>query len=380
MQQAEREAEEAELRKREAAKRERAEDSSELSTGSTEDDEGVLPLPGWFDLSDPQVNLVLPDLKLLHLLDRYDDENLRQSVLGRGGLPPKRLGSGLDVFGVAIGNVAVFLASDDPEAHRPTLDEFEGWMRKRGADDKTCLATRGALHVIRHGVQACITELDDLEEAVRTRLGLSPRGGAAGPSSSTAEPGASGAEQGPEPEKPGLCKAPRVRNNRYVTLPFLYDGTKERADDVALMHGLLMGKLDFAKVAKAKIYFSVWGNITALMRRARKGHAAVHAALDRLEAEYRIYRPIPSARGRNSILIHIGVHNRVLFAPALSPKRLWNLSMVRYLKAVKSGDASTSRQEAARLARHLQRVPDDDPDRPAMHAALAEIQMDCRET
>jgi hypothetical protein len=52
------------------------------------------------------------------------------------------------------------------------------------------------------------------------------------------------------------------------------------------------------------------------------------------------------------------VQNGVLFAPVLSPRKLWNLSMERYLRAAEQDDLETMAKELVRLARHHARLPE----------------------
>jgi hypothetical protein len=170
-----------------------------------------------------------------------------------------------------------------------------------------------------------------------------------------------------------FCEAPQARIPRWASLPMLVDGSLEGLIDTAVMYGLLMGKLDFAKAGKSKVYFTINRNLSQIAKWVHKRPDTVRTSLERLQAQHRIYMPIAPSRGRNGTLIHIGVQTHVLFAPVLTPQRLWNLSMERYWKAVEKKGASIMREEIGRLGRHLSRFADGDEDKARLATSLDEI-------
>ena len=349
----------------------------------TADEPSPPPLPDWFDKANPDVIRVLPDLQVLHLIDFYISSDLADDVFGRQGLRPSMLCKGLAPHDEAIQSVATFFCSTVGKYRmaKPTADDLEAWLRERGADDEACRASREALHVIRHGVKAKIGDLDDLVESILARENApvsanSPQDGRGSADEDKAESPLRRRRNNKMADEHAdhFCEVPAARVSRWARLPILYDGTEESLIDTLVMNALLIGKLDLADIAKKALYFTVTRNVSELAKRARKRSATVRQSLARLELQHRIYMPIPPRRGRNGTTIHIGVHSSVLFAPVLTPQRLWNLSVERYLKAVKAGDGATARQEADRLARHLDRIPDDDAERPKLRAIVDEIQ------
>lgn len=322
--------------------------------------------PAWFDTNDPAVARILPDLQVLFLTNIYGDDE--QGAFSYYGLEPSLLGGGLGPVTVAIQTLATFFRETLRDGRRhPTQGQLGSWLAEQGVDEEEHEAVFEVFDVVRFGVDAFIGDRGKLVAEICEREGqpLPPQLMKHG-STENAE------EDSPRPQ-PRPRKRDRMEDKypncfwelktpyvtRYCSLPYLLDGSTESLVDVLVAQALLWGRLDFAKAAKAKVYFSVTCNVSELAERTRKRPEAVKASLARLESQRRIHLPRPPQRGRNSIQILIGVQNGVLFAPVLSPMKLWNMSTERYLRAYEQRDPGTMAKELVRLTRHHRRLPED---------------------
>ena len=350
-----------------------AADSSTTNTSPSHDrpadgeaDQEPCKLPAWFDTNDPAVARILPDLQVLFLASIYGDDE--QGAFSYHGLEPSMLGGGLGPVTVAIQTLATFFRDTLRDGRRhPTQDQLGSWLAEQRVDEEEHEAVFEVFDVVRFGVEAFIGDLGQLVAEIYQRESrpLPPQLMKHDSTESTEQ-------DSPRPQ-PRPRQADRMEDKYpcyfwevktpYVTrccsLPYLLDGSKESLVDALVAQALLWGRLDFAMAAKAKVYFTVTCNVSELATRIRKRPAAVKTSLARLEEQYRIHVPNPPTRGRNSTKILIGVQNGVLFAPVLSPKKLWNLSTERYLRAYELSDPDTMAKELVRLTRHHRRLPDD---------------------
>ena len=84
--------------------------------------------------------------------------------------------------------------------------------------------------------------------------------------------------------------------------------------------------------------------------------------------------PRRSRGGRCGSTILIGVQKHILFAPVLTPQRLWNMSIRRCLDAIRMKRSDTAEFELSRLSDHLGRVPRDDPQLDNMQSLLVTLE------
>jgi hypothetical protein len=361
-------------------------------------------------LPDGVSEALLPDLQVLHLFMRYPD--LYETKAG-SMISPEMFGIVDGEVDGSVRNLAAFLLIKVPYELRDTEQRcneatFVRLLADAGLDEHTQVTGKAALRFVRDRVYTDLRHLPELIEIIEHKhceweathcrwpmcdapathqfdgdvVCLEHGLEVARSDRKSWDPTKNRLVTDPQTEATirreelraqGLCDSKPKKTTRFYTSTFLPDHI-----EAAVAHALLWGKVNFKVARNSAIFFPVSTSVGQLARVTQRAKRTVAAALDRLEAEHRIYRPREEKVGSRRTKVWIGVQQPggILFAPVLSPQHLWNMSMRQCRKAIADGGVSAARLGIERLRRHLARIPDDSEDKPWVSELLASLTSD----
>lgn len=165
----------------------------------------------------------------------------------------------------------------------------------------------------------------------------------------------------------------------YHCIEYLHDGTKEGATDW-LVASYLASLVNYKNLRTATLYVRVKTCLKDIAGYLHTHPQKVKAALYRLQEQSRIQIVSDPCRGRNYLLLNIGIDakgskttkgkfakTKVLFSPSLTPEVIWKMTADNLSKA-------KTKEDKVRCLQYLIQVTDraDHPDKEARLIKLKE--------